>query len=167
MAKKDNSVKTDEFNPRELKKKLAAAEKQATEHLDGWKRARADYLNLKKDFDRQSRELFETARAGVIAEILPIYNHFKLALKHLPEDQKNCDWLKGIFQIQKEFRKFLESHQIEEIKTEGEKFNPEIHEAITSEPRPGIASEIIFEEVQPGYRLAGQVLVPAKVKVAE
>ena len=56
---------------------------------------------------------------------------------------------------------------IEEIKTAGEKFNPEFHEAIAHEEKEGYKTDIIFAEVKPGYTLHGKVISPAKVKVAK
>ena len=56
---------------------------------------------------------------------------------------------------------------IEEIKTVGEKFNPEYHEAVSHEEKKDFAPETVFEEVQAGYFLYGKVIKPAKVKVTK
>jgi molecular chaperone GrpE len=62
---------------------------------------------------------------------------------------------------------FLKQLGIEEIKTVGEKFNPEFHEAASHEEKEGFETDTIFEEVKAGYTLHGKVIYPAKVKVAK
>jgi len=151
----------------ETREKLAVAEKRAEENLAGWQRAKADYLNNQKESEKRGRELFEYANAAFMAEILPVYSYFKLAMSHVPEDQKNLDWVKGVAQIQKQFQDFLGKYEIKEISTVGEKFDHNKHEAIAHEEKEGFEIDVIFEEVQPGYLLGDKVLMPAKVKVAK
>jgi len=156
-----------DINIGELKSELELARKKAEEYLDGWKRAKADYLNFKKDTEKRQIEIIQFANAALVAELLPVFDHFKLALKHAPKDQEKLDWVKGFFHIKKQFDDFLNSLGIEEIKTIGEKFNPEIHEAVSHEEKEGFRSDVIFEEVKSGYTLHGKVIYPAKVKVAK
>ncbi|MFA5048869.1 MAG: nucleotide exchange factor GrpE [Patescibacteria group bacterium] len=151
----------------ELTGQLEESQKQAEENLAGWQRARADYSNLQKDHERRQGEIVEFANAAFMAEVLPLYSHFKLALKHIPEAQQKEPWVQGIEQIRKIFLEFLNKYKIEEIKTVGEKFDHNIHEAITYEDKDGFDEDVVFEEVQPGYMVEGKVLVPAKVKVAK
>lgn len=151
----------------ELEQELEKANQRAEANLDGWRRAKADYSNLVKDQDKRRAELMAWANAAFMSEVLPIYNHFKLALAHIPETSKKESWLAGIELIGKQFKDFLNKYKIVEIKTVGENFDPNIHEALTHEEKEGFASDIIFEEVAPGYLLEDKVLIPAKVKVAK
>lgn len=151
----------------QLQEELALAEQKAQEHLEGWQRARADYSNLKKEQEKRVQELMEFINASNLAELLPIFSHFKLALSHIPEDNLKEPWVVGMIQIQKLFQDFFKKYNVEEIKTVGEKFDHNLHEALTHEKKDGFASDMIFEEVQPGYLVDGKVLVPAKVKVAK
>lgn len=150
----------------ELTEALKRAEAKSAEHLAGWQRARADYSNFKKEQERRQAEIIQFANAAFMAEVLPIYSHFKLALAHFPEEERKSDWLVGLLQIQKQFQEFLKKYQIEEIKTVGEQFDHHQHEAVSHEQKEGFEEDTIFEEVQPGYRLDGKVLLPAKVRVA-
>jgi len=150
-----------------LQEELAQAKDQAAVNLAGWQRAKADYSNLVKDQDKKYRELAEWSNAMLMAEVLPIYNHFKLALKHAPEAGKQESWLIGIEMIRKQFQDFLSKYKIAEIATLREKFDPNLHEAMAHEVCEGFAPDTVFEEVQPGYLLDGKVLLPAKVKVAK
>src|SRR3989338_5514350 len=150
-----------------LEKELELAKKKAEEYLNGWKRAKADYLNFKKETEKRQREIIEFANAMLLAELIPIFDHFKLALRHIPEAEQKKDWVVGVSHIKKQFEDFLKNLGIEEIKAVGEKFNPEFHEAVAHETKEGFKTDIIFEEVKAGYTLQGKVLAPAKVKVAK
>jgi molecular chaperone GrpE len=151
-----------------LKEELELAKKKMDEYLNGWKRAKADYINQKKDFAKRERELIQFANAGLILEIMPIYDNFKLAWKHIPEEhRKNDEWLKGIAHIKNQFQGLLKNLGIEEIKTVGEKFDPELHEAVSKEKVEGKEPGMIIDEIKSGYKLFDKVLEHAKVKVAE
>ena len=134
------------------------------EYLDGWKRAKADYKNLARQSDKKVNDLVEYTSAGIILEVLSIYDHFKLALKH-SSDQSDDKWLEGIKHIKKEFEQFLNKFEIEEIKTVGQEFNPEFHEALSSEDSDKDENTVI-KEIKPGYKIKDKVLQPAQVIVS-
>jgi len=140
---------------------------RAQEYLDGWKRAKADYINLKKETDKKLAESTQYANAALILQMLPVNDHFKLAMDHIPESEKEKDWVKGIIHIRKEFQDLLQQFGIEEIKTTGEDFDPELHEAVSKEKAKESESGKIIKEIQPGYKLFNKVLQHAKVVVAE
>lgn len=151
---------------KELKKELEKAKKQAEEYLNGWKRAKADYINFKRETEKKQKELIEFATAGMLLELFPLVDQFKQAFKHLPKDQQKSDWVKGIKHIQDNLNKILNNLGIEEIAAKGEKFNPELHDAIEE-----IASDLeegtILEEIKTGFKMNDKVIQPAKVKVSK
>lgn len=149
-----------------LKKQLEEEKKKSEEYLNNWKRAQADFINYKKRQNELFAELVNSASAGLIMEILPIYDTFSLAIKHIPKDLKNKDWAKGVVQLKTQMEDLLKSRGVEEIKSVGEKFNPEFHEAIEMVESEKPEGEIL-EEVQKGYKLNGIVIRTAKVKVAK
>ena len=140
--------------------------KQVEEYLNGWKRAKADYLNQKKEFEKREKETIQFANAALISELLPIYSNLKLALNHKPQG-KAGDWAKGVEQIYKQWKTFFSQLGIKEIETVGKKFDPTLHEAVSKEKKEGKESEVIFEEVGAGYTLHEKILQAAKVKVVE
>jgi len=150
-----------------LQEQLEIVQKKSDEHLEGWKRAKADYLNLKKDNEKYQAEMIQFANAALIAQLLPIFDHYKLAWQHVPADFQKTDWVVGFEHIKKQFTDFFKNLGIEEIKTVGEKFNPEFHEAVAHEEKDGFETDTIFAEVKPGYLLQGKVIYPARVKVAK
>lgn len=150
-----------------LEQELEEAKKEAQANLAGWQRAQADYANFKKETENRQKDVIEFANAAFMSEVLPVYSHFKLALEHIPEEQRNTDWVIGLAHIKKQFQDFLKKYKIEEIKTVGEIFDHNLHEAITHEVQDDYKSDTIFFEIQPGYTLDGKVLIPAQVKVAK
>lgn len=137
-------------------------EKKCAEYLAGWQRAQADYVNLQKTTEREKTEWLRFANQGLLTELLPIYDHLKLAMKHVPEEQKKENWVVGIENIKNQFGKFLADNGVEEIKTVGEDFNPEEHEAVMASAEH---QGKIKEELRGGYKLNGKVLYPARVSV--
>jgi molecular chaperone GrpE len=153
---KGNSVPNNEID--ELKAKCE-------EYLNGWKRAKADYLNLKKETEEKQKSFADFANAALLVQILPIYDNFKKALQLLPTEQDS--WVEGIKQIKKQMEDLLKNYGIEEIKTIGEKFDPQLHEAVGKEKKQGMDPDTIISESSSGYLMNGKVLVAAKVIVAE
>jgi molecular chaperone GrpE len=150
-----------------LEQQVEALQQKADEYLNGWKRAQADYANLQSEQNKRREEMAQFANAAVLAELLPILNHYKLAWQHVPVERQSEEWLRGFEYIRKQFEEFLKKFGIEEIPTVGKKFNPEFHEAVAHEEQVGFEPDMIFEEAAPGYTLHGKVLAPAKVKVAK
>jgi len=157
--------------PKEEKKpeltELELAQKKAEEYLAGWQRAKADYINFKKETEQRQGEFLAYANIATVLEILPVYDNLQAAFKHLPKDLVGHEWIRGLENIKKQFESILKTFSLEPIKTVGEKFNPEFHESVAHETKEGIKPEIIFEEVAPGYKMNGKVLRAAKVKVAK
>src|SRR4030066_1330829 len=146
-----------------LKKKLEECLKQKDEYLAGWQRARADFLNYKKEEMERISALVSYAGEELILKILPILDNFELIEKKLTEDLKKDESVKGILQIKNQILDFLKNQGIEEIKSIGEKFDPNLHEAV--EAKDGQQSGVITEEVQKGYMINGRLLRAAKGKI--
>ncbi|MFA5051641.1 MAG: nucleotide exchange factor GrpE [Patescibacteria group bacterium] len=165
---KDENRKTDAITAdKKTTDELELLKKKADEYLNGWKRAKADYINLKKDHEKHEQQMVQFANASLILEMLPIYDNFKLAWQHIPDEHRtNDEWLKGIEHIKNQFKGLLKNIGIEEIQTIGEKFDPELHEAVAKEKAEGKESGIIIAEIKGGYKLYDKVLEHAKVKVA-
>jgi len=163
------------LNSEELKKQLEECQKQKDEYLTGWQRARADFLNYKKEEMERLGQVIDCSKVEMILKMLPLLDSFEIAEKQLSEDLKNNDSIKGILQIKNQILDFLKSQGVEEIKSIGQSFDPNFHEVI-EEVEPFLAkimegkeikSGIIIEEVQKGYKINGRLLRPAKVKTAK
>jgi len=163
----------DETKPQNDKdSEIEELKKQVEEYLAGWQRAKADYINFRKETESKQQMIFEFANAALLMEFLHIYDNLKKAMLSMNNEQFTVNnelkaWGEGIKQIKKQFEDLLKDYGIEEIKTVGEKFNPEFHEAISKEKKESVAPDTIISESSSGYLLKGKVLVAAKVIVAE
>ena len=146
--------------------KVKELEAKCEEYLKGWQRARADYENLKKDTAKSLTELKKYLQIDFIVDLLPVYDHYKLALSHIPGEQQEIDWVQGILYIQREFTDFLKQAGVEEIPTLGQQFDPNLHEAVATEQSPEAEGQII-KEIKAGYRIGEIVLRPAQVIVSK
>lgn len=149
-----------------LKKQLGEEKEKAAEFHEHWKRAMADFQNYKKRQSELFADLVNSAGQEILMEILPIYDTFSLAVKYVPEELKDKEWTKGVIQLKKQLEDLLKSKGLEEIKSIGDKFNPEFHEAVEMVDSEKPEGEVL-EEVQKGYKLNGLVIRTAKVKVAK
>ena len=137
----------------------------AEEYLAGWKRAIADYDNLKKESNTRSKEWIDMGVMKVLASVIPIYNNFKSAVEHIPQDQLNIPWVTGVMYIKQNLEGMFNELGLEIIKTVGEKFDENLHEALR-EDKSETEAGIILKEVSVGFKKDGKVLVPAKVVVS-
>ena len=90
--------------------------KQADEYLAGWQRAKADYINFKRESEQRAVETVQFANAAMIVNMLPLYANIKRAVTHVPADQGDVEWVKGFGHILTQFQTFLKSVGIEEVK---------------------------------------------------
>jgi len=148
---------------KEIKKKIEECEKQKNEYLAGWQRAKADFLNYKKDEIERLKKILEYANEDLILEILPILDNFEKAEKEISKDKENNNYLNGFLQIKLQLKSILKNKGVEELLSIGQKFDPNIHDAV--ETIDGKESGEIVEEIQKGYKLNGKVIRPSKVKV--
>lgn len=150
--------------PAKKKVKTQDWQKQIDELTEALQRERADAINLRRRYEEQIASLQTLAKASVVRDLLPVIDNFERALKHVPQDLENNDYVKGIQAIVKQFEKTLEQLGVRRIKTVGEPFNPHLHEAVSMEEGDG-EHEIVSEELQSGYTLNDEVLRHAMVRV--
>jgi molecular chaperone GrpE len=159
--------KQEQNNNEDISKKLEEAEKMRDEYLAGWQRQKADFVNYQKDVMRQTQELIKFANEDLIGDILIVLDSFDISVASLknnaPNDLDN-KFLKGMELIKMQLEEILKKRGLEVIETIGQKFNPEVHEAIESAVQEGEEGAII-EELARGYKLNGKVIRAAKVKI--
>ncbi|MBP9761804.1 nucleotide exchange factor GrpE [Candidatus Saccharibacteria bacterium] len=144
-----------------IAEQLAAENAQMTEALQ---RERADAINLRRRHEEQITSLRSAVKSSVVKDLLPVIDNFERALKHIPEDLKGNEYVKGIEGIVRQFEKTLADVGVKRIKTVGEPFDPRLHEAVSMEEGDG-DQEIVSEELQSGYRLGDDVIRHAMVRV--
>ena len=161
MPKKD---KKPTKQPENLKEKLRECQKEKEEYLAGWQRSRADFINFKREEGERFKKFFEVEKTEMILKILTILDNFEKATH---QQEKVNQVVKGFLQIKKQLEDLLKKEGVEEIKAEGEKFDPNFHEALEKIQVENEELGKVIKEIQKGYTLNGKVIRPAKVKITK
>lgn len=141
---------------------------QVGELTEALQRERADSLNIRRRHDEQIASLKDLVKVGVIEDLLPVIDNFERALKHVPKDLENNDYVKGVSGVVKQFEDTLQQMGVEKIMTVGEQFDPNLHEAVGvegDENELSAGTEMVSEELQSGYKLNDVIIRHAMVKV--
>jgi len=165
MEEKNKEKKDKELHS--LRERLRECERLKEEYLEGWQRARADFLNYKREEQERFKNFLAAKKESLILKILPILDNFDLAEKNIEKELKSNKTIDGFLRIKKQLLEFLRNEGVEEIKSLGEIFDPFVHEAVEELERDNKRPGTILEEVQKGYKINGRLLRPAKVKIAK
>mgnify|MGYP001565719236 FL=1 len=167
--KQETEIVPDEENSGEetalkkLKENLKKCESEKKEYLDGWQRAKADYINYKKDEGKRFEDMARFVAGGLVQDILPVLDSFDLALGHgLPKESE-----RGILLIRSQLEVVLRKRGVEEIVVEaGPSFDPALEESLGEVESPHQAGAVA-EVVQRGYRFRDKVIRPARVRISK
>ena len=135
--------------------------RERDEYLALAQRTQADFENYRKRVARDVAAAEGRGVARLAKEILPALDNLARALEAEALDPE------GLRLVRAEFSAALERLGIEEFSPEGERFDPNLHEAMAQHPVDGAESGTIVEVYQRGYRIDGNVLRPARVVVAQ
>ncbi|KKQ54567.1 MAG: Protein GrpE [Candidatus Falkowbacteria bacterium GW2011_GWC2_38_22] len=159
MSKKTKKIEEEKVEKVETEEKH---EENCCEELNNkYMRALADYQNLAKQTASEKMEYIKYANERMLHEIIPVYDNLKISLSHIDETAQTSGWGEGIKFIVKQFKEVLDNFGVTEIKTVGEKFDPNTMEAISGQ------GEIVVKDLKPGYCLNGRVVMAARVEVGE
>lgn len=165
----EENENTDQTNEQTSGIPISQLQKESEELRAGWQRAVADYQNLQRDTETQKKDWAVWSELRVLEEFIPVYDNFKKAFNHQPEngeDRKWLNWAQGINYIMKQFGDILKAHQIEEIKTVGELLDTRLHESVGEEVSD-VPEHTIIREIDGGYTMKGKVVKVAKVVVCK
>ncbi len=148
---------------------LTEVQAQAAEYLDGWQRSRAELANYKRRTEAQRTEMILSANSDLLTKLLPVLDDLQLALDNSPQEDSGSwdEWRDGVALVAHKFAVVLEEVGIVPIETEGEFFDPNVHEAISHEANPDFESGQVIAQVRQGYKLGSRVLRAAMVRVAQ
>ncbi len=154
----------------EIAKDLDALLAERDEYLDLAKRTKADFENFRK---RMSAEVLAAAgrgKAEVLRDVLPALDDLERAIQAAgldPEGDSDDGLAHGVILVFRSLRDSLAKHGIEAVDPTGERFDPNLHEALSAQPAEGVESGVVVETMQKGYRFGDQLIRPARVVVAE
>lgn len=156
--------KENKEEPTELSEKLNLCEKEREEYLNGWRRAKADLINYKKEEMQRLEEVVKFGNEEILKECIVTLDNFGLAIAAL---EKAGPVEKGVYLIKAQIGNLLRKHGVERIAAaSGQPFNPAQHEAIVTVESDNPSGTIV-EEIETGYTLHGKVIRPSKVKVSK
>ena len=139
------------------------------EYKDRMMRALADAENARKraDRDRRDAETYGGTRIG--RDMLGVFDNLRRALDVVDDDlrEKAAGLIEGIELTQKELLSVFAKHRIEKIEPEfGEKFDPQMHQAMFEAPVPGAPAGTVIQVMNVGFTIADRLLRPAQVGVS-
>jgi molecular chaperone GrpE len=126
----------------------------------------ADTDNFKKRLIREKEEFFKFAAEGVIADLLPVLDNLDLALVHGRENPACKDLVQGVEMTRSVFLDTLKRHGLEYVGSEGQPFDPALHEAVGQEEREDMEEGSVCRLIQKGYKLKERLIRPARVLVS-
>jgi molecular chaperone GrpE len=145
-----------------LKKELEEAKKKAEEYLAGWQRSKADFSNYQKDEAKRQELMALFAAETILRDSILVLDSFDLAITNQGEENSETKRLRI---IKDQLLFILKKWGLEEMPlSEGQKFDPNFHEAVETSHEEGEEGTIV-KILERGYLLHARVLRPAKVKV--
>ena len=151
---------------------LTARAEKADEYLALAQRTQADFDNYRKRAARDARSAQERGAVKLALELLPAIDNLERALAHVDggepcADSNGADSLvAGIKHVHSDVVAALKRAGIERYSPEGERFDPQFHEAVAQQPVEGMEPVVVVEVFQRGYRVGDSVVRPARVVVA-
>jgi len=146
---------------------LGAVEAERDQYLDHLQRLQAEFDNYRKRVRRDAEELRLRAAEGVVESLLPVIDNMQRALEAAAKHEEG-QLIAGVELVADQLHTVLSSHGLEELPAEpGMSFDPNVHEAVLTQPAPEFASGSVLSVLEKGYLLHGALLRPAKVIVAQ
>jgi molecular chaperone GrpE len=143
---------------------LARAERERDEYLALAQRAQADFDNYRKRAAREAAAAGERAKGSLVRELLPIVDNLERALASAEESEQHL--AEGVRLVYGELVAVLERNGVEQYDPSGERFDPSLHEALSTREEEDSESGVVLDVVEKGYKVNGTVLRPARVVVS-
>lgn len=141
-------------------------ERERDEYLDALQRLQADFENYRKRVAREAAVAESRGLVRLARELLPALDNLELALGHAADADADAALMDGLRLVQRELLAALERASISAYGEPGERFDPELHEAVAQQPLEGRQPGEIAEVYQAGYRNGDGVIRAARVLVA-
>ena len=149
---------------------LADTQRERDEYLDLAKRTKADFENFRKRMTSEVQAATARGKGELLREVVPVLDDLERAIGAAgldPEGDSDDGLAHGVLLLFRSLRDTLSRNGIEAVDPKGEKFDPTVHEALSTQPVEGVESGTVVEVLQKGYRLGDQLVRPARVVVSE
>jgi molecular chaperone GrpE len=165
-------------NPNDLQKAAGAEQTDGDDPVAGLQadldrfrdlamRSQADFENYKRRCAREKEEAIKYANTSLLEKLVSIVDHFELGLEAARgEGGGKSPIYSGMSLVLKQLQDFLVENGLQPIDAVGQKFDPNLHEAIAHEPSDGVPEGVVIRQTRRGYRLKDRLLRPSAVVVS-
>ena len=129
-------------------------------------RSRADFENYKKRSARDKEEAIKYANSSLLEKLVPIVDNFELGLEAARGEGEKSPIYSGMSLVLKQLQDFLAENGLQPIEAVGQKFDPNLHEAIAHEPNDEVREGVVIRQTRRGYRFKDRLLRPSAVVVS-
>jgi molecular chaperone GrpE len=145
---------------------VAKLTEEAAQLRDQMVRSMAEAQNIMRRMREQHEESLKFAAQPLVTSLLPVLDNLERSLASLEMGASPEKVLEGVRAIDRQLRSALASVDVERISAVGEKFDPELHEALTTTVSEDHEENTVTAEIEPGYKMHGRVVRPARVQVS-
>lgn len=156
----DEAESSDEEKVAALSQELESVRAERDEHLDSVKRLRAEFENTRKRAERERERVLQSASEKLVSNLLPVLDNLDRAL------ESEGDIREGVRSTRDQFVSVLEEEGLAPVESDGETFDPNVHEAVMGQPSEEHEDGTVIQTFERGYVLNGKSIRPAKVVVA-
>jgi molecular chaperone GrpE len=129
-------------------------------------RSQADFENYKKRAAREKEEAIKYANSSLLERLIPIVDNFDLGLEAARGEGEKSPIFLGMSMVLKQLMDFLTDQGLQPIDAAGQKFDPNLHEAIAHEPSDDVPENTVIRQTRRGYRMKDRLLRPSSVVVS-
>jgi len=129
-------------------------------------RSQADFENYKKRAVREKEDAVKYANSTLLERLIPIVDNFELGLEAARGEGETSPVFSGMSMVLKQLMDFLTEQGLQPIDAAGQKFDPNLHEAIAHEPSDQFPEEVVIRQTRRGYRMKDRLLRPSSVVVS-
>ena len=130
-------------------------------------RITAEMINTVRRKEEETSRLLKYSNESLILELLPVIDNFERALENKTEDENIINYQKGIKMIYDSLINILNKYEVKEIDAINKEFDSTFHQAVMTEEKDGVDSNIVIEVMQKGYTYKDKIIRPAMVKVSK
>ena len=156
---------TPEASDAETEKLKKKYEDARAEQKDKYIRLYAEFDNYRKRTEKEKSQNFDFGAREVIEKLLPVVDNFERALGTVDPEDEDDAFTKGVRGIYKQLEKMFEDLDVKAIPAEGEKFDPNLHNAVMTDTESDAEEDTITQDLMKGYTYKGQVVRHSMVKV--
>lgn len=161
---KDASNEDDEnVDPKD--QEIERLQQLANDNEEKYLRLYAEFENHKRRIQNENKINKTYQAQGVLTDILPTIDNIERALQIEGDNDSFKSLQKGVQMVHESLLRALKDNGLEEIESEGQSFDPNVHQAVVQDDNPEYESGVITQELQKGYKLKDRVLRPSMVKV--